>query len=69
MLPMILKTNQNSDLHNTVSFFDFWHFNEMEEPINIVSGKKVSEKISEKIKAKQICKELPDHCAQLLFVS
>jgi hypothetical protein len=67
---MILKTNQNADLLNSRSFFDFWHFHEMEEPITVVSSK-ISEEasVSESIKAKQICKELPDHCAQLLFVS
>ena len=67
MQPMIIKVNHGIELNNTVGFFDFWHYNEMEEPLKTDS--KVSEKINEKIKAKQICKELPDHCAQFLFVS
>ena len=65
---MIINTNQNTDLTNTVSFFDFWHYNEIEEPVKM-NSEKASARISEKIKAKQICKELPDHCAQFLFVS
>ena len=68
MQPMIINTNQNIELNNAVSFFDFWHYNEMDEPVKL-STEKVSASISEKIKAKQICKELPDHCAQFLFVS
>lgn len=65
---MILQTNQNVDLLNTVSFFDYWQFNEIDEPVKTTT-EKISEKISEKIKTKQICKEFPDHCVQFLFVS
>ena len=68
MQPMIIKLNQSIELTSTASFFDFWHYNEIEEPLQ-ASINKVSEKVNEKIKANQICKELPDHCAQFLFVS
>ncbi len=65
---MIAKTNENIKLKKAESFFDYWHFNEIDIPVQAVS-EKIAEKIANKIRLRQICEELPDHCFQLLFIS
>lgn len=39
------------------------------ETIEPVPDKKIIKKAQELLRLQQICKELPDHCAQLLFLS
>jgi len=65
---MIANTIEAYDFKQHDSFFDFWHYNDIDmlQPNN---SKKTAEKIAEKIKLQQTCEELPVHCAQLLFLS
>ncbi|MEP6467486.1 MAG: hypothetical protein ABJB05_14350 [Parafilimonas sp.] len=50
------------------SFFDYWHYNEIDVVSKKLSQKK-AEEIAQSLKLKEVYKELPEHCFQLLFVS
>lgn len=65
---MIAESNNNVFYNKVGSFFDYWHYDDVEIIPNIPE-KKTAEEIEEKIKLKQFCEQIPDHCIQLLFVS
>ncbi len=65
---MIANTVTMIEFKKTDSFFDYWHFNDVDSPAK-PSTEKTAEKIAEKIRMNQVCKELPEHYVQLLFLS
>jgi hypothetical protein len=64
---MIANTIQMVEFKRTDSFFDYWHFAEVDFYTN--KSQKKADEIAERIRQTQICKELPEHCSQLLFLS
>ena len=65
---MIANTITMIEFKKNDSFFDYWHFNEIDAPAKVTS-QKTAEEIAEKIRLEQITKELPEHYFQLLFLS
>lgn len=47
------------------SFFDYWHYDNLEITTGTPS-KKVAEKIKERIRMQEVYNEFPEHCIQLL---
>jgi len=65
---MQVNINKKTDFSDVAGFFDFWHFNEI-DTVASARSERTAEQIAENIKQKQICKQFPDHCVQLLFLS
>ncbi len=65
---MYIHTTKKMAAKNTVDFFDFWVFNEIDNFASIPS-ERTSERTAKKSILKQVCRQLPEHCAQLLFLS
>jgi hypothetical protein len=65
---MMANTIEAYDIKQHDSFFDYWHYNDIDMLQPVVS-QRTAEKIADKIRLKQTCEELPAHCFQLLFLS
>jgi len=65
---MIADTIQMIESKRTDSFFDYWHYEEV-DLLTKNNLRKKADEIAERIIQTQICKELPEHCSQLLFLS
>jgi hypothetical protein len=65
---MIANTIEMNEFKKYESFFDYWHYSDV-DALKPAVPKKVAEEIAEKIKLKKIYEEFPEHCSQLLFLS